>query len=408
MRLDWWIAQRFRRYRASGDGPAQGFLSFISASSTLGIALGCTVFIAALSVMNGFSQLLEERFLQLIPHVEITAVDGELDNVEALMQQVMQHPEVISARPVIRSQAMVQQGNTFTGMQLQGVAVAQEQPIAMYTDEQTWQQLQQPRQLMIGSGLAEKLNVKAGDALTLLVAEQNSFRQPRRLQVQVAGTFTFGGQVDHQFAYTSLATARELAGLTQSAAAVEVTVRDIYSAQTVAYGLGQSISEHVYLDHWMRSQGHLYRDIQLVRLVMYVVLSLVLAVACFNIVSTLIMTVQDKQRQVGILRTMGMRAGAVQWLFIWHGLLNGIWGVLFGILGGLVFTAALPHLFAAWQQISGEPLLASDVYFAAEIPVALQGQDVLMVAVVALLMSLVATLYPAWRAARLEIISALD
>ncbi|RUO40833.1 lipoprotein-releasing system transmembrane subunit, LolC/LolE family [Pseudidiomarina aestuarii] len=408
MRLDWSIAQRFRRYRASGDGPAQGFLSFISASSTLGIALGCTVFIAALSVMNGFSQLLENRFLQLIPHIEITAVDGELDDVLALVEQVTAHPQVKTARPVIKSQAMVQQGSDFVGMQLQGVALNQSQPIEQYTDAESWQKLTQPRQVIIGRGLAAKLEVDRGDTLTLLVAEQNSFRQPRRIQVQVAGTFTFGGQVDHQLAYTSLATARELAGLEQTAAAVEISVRDIYAAQSVAYELGQSIREHVYLDHWMRAQGHLYRDIQLVRLVMYVVLSLVLAVACFNIVSTLIMTVQDKQQQVGILRTMGMRASTVQRMFIWHGLLNGLWGIVFGILGGLTLTASLPALFAGWQSLTGESLLASDVYFVAEIPVALQGQDVLIVTAVALLMSLLATLYPAWRAARLEIVQSLD
>lgn len=408
MRLAWSIAQRFRRYRASGDGPAQGFLSFISASSTMGIALGCTVFIAALSVMNGFSQLLENRFLQLIPHIEITAVDGGLDNVPAMVDQILAHPAVVSARPIIKSQAMVQQGNNFVGMHLQGVDLSQAQPIENYTDASRWQQLHKPRQVIMGSGLADKLQVEVGDALTLLVAEQNSFRQPRRIQVHVAGTFTFGGQVDHQLAYTSLDTARELSGLQQTAATIEVSVHDIYSAQSVAYELGQSISEHVYLDHWMRAQGHLYRDIQLVRLVMYIVLSLVLAVACFNIVSTLIMTVQDKQRQVGILRTMGMRAATVQRLFIWHGLLNGVWGIVFGVLGGLTLTASLPYLFAAWQRLTGEPLLASDVYFVAEIPVALQSQDIVIVVAVALSMSLIATLYPAWRAARLEIIQSLD
>ncbi|HET8816817.1 MAG TPA: lipoprotein-releasing ABC transporter permease subunit [Pseudidiomarina sp.] len=408
MRLDWFVAQRFRRYRASGDGPAQGFLSFISASSTVGIALGCSVFIAALSVMNGFSQLLENRFLQLIPHIEITAVDGEIDNVNVAVEQILKHPKTVSARPTIKSQAMVQRGSDFVGMQLQGVDLSQSQPIEQYTEPMSWKRLQQPRQLILGSGLADKLGVEVGDSLTLLVAEQNSFSQPRRLQAQVAGTFTFGGQVDHQLAYTSLDTARELAGINQVAASIEITVDDIYSAQQVSFEIGQSISEHVYLDHWMRAQGHLYRDIQLVRLVMYVVLSLVLAVACFNIVSTLIMTVQDKQRQVGILRTMGMRAATVQRLFIWHGLLNGLWGIVFGILGGLTLTATLPYLFASWQHLTGESLLASDVYFIAEIPVALQGLDVAIVVAVALVMSLVATLYPAWRAARLEIIQSLD
>lgn len=402
--LTWQLARRFRNRR-----DRSGFVSFISASSTLGIALGCMVFIAGLSVMNGFEKVLQERFLSLIPHVEFTAVNERLADPQQIIDVGLAHPAVVSAKPVIRTQGMVQQGAQFTGVQVQGIDTSQPQAIQEYMSNEVWQALNiEPNAVVLGSELAKKLNVTAGDMVILLVAQNANFREPKRIRLNVQGIFEFGGQVDHQFAYVSLKTAREMVGIDGGATAVELTLANVMQAQQVANEIGYNIKDYVYLDHWMRSQGHLYRDIQLVRMVMYLVLILVLAVACFNIISTLIMTVQEKQRHIGILRTMGLRGKQVMQVFVWQGLQNGLIGTVLGTIAGVILTLVLPDLMSWLQWLSGESLLASDVYFINQIPVHLELADVMLVPMVALLMSVLATLYPAWRAAKLEIVQAIS
>ena len=402
-RLTWGLARRFRAGRERS-----GFLSFISASSTLGIALGCTAFIAGLSVMNGFADVLQQRFLSLVPHLELRAVSGTLVQPQQVLQQALAHPQVLQAQPVIRSQAMIQQGARFTPIQMNGIAIEQPQAIQAYLAEADWPALQQPQSLIIGSGIAKLLGLAVNDRITILVAGSDNFRQPQRKTMTVVGIFHFGGTVDHYFAYTSLANARELLGMSSGISAIDVQVRDVFAAQQVATELGRDSSEYLYLDHWMRSHGHLYRDIQLVRLIMYVVLVLVLAVACFNIVSTLIMTVQEKLRHIGILRTIGLRRAQMIQVFVWQGLQNGLLGVLLGVVGGVLLSLTIPHLFGWLQQLSGSSVLAADVYFVDSIPARLLISDVVLVALVALLMSVVATVYPAWRAGNLAIIEALE
>lgn len=403
LRLTFALARRFRAGRERS-----GFLSFISASSTLGIALGCAAFIAGLSVMNGFSDVLQQRFLSLIPQVELRAVSGTLQRPQQLIEQALAHPQVRSAQPVIRTQAMLQQGARFTAMQVNGIALEQPQAIAQYLSAEAWQALQQPNSIVIGSGLAKLLGLTVNDSITVLVADNDSFRQPRRKIMTVVGVFHFGGTVDHYMSYTSLDNARGLLNMSAGVSAIEVQVDDIFNSGNIVADIGRQSSEYLYLDHWMRSHGHLYRDILLVRLIMYVVLVLVLAVACFNIVSTLIMTVQEKLRHIGILRTMGLRRTQMMQVFVWQGLQNGLFGVLLGGCGGVVLTLSIPHLLSWVQHLTGSSVLAGDVYFVDSIPARLALVDVWLVALAALLMSVVATLYPAWRAGKIEVIDALE
>lgn len=402
-RLAWLLARRFRRGRERSR-----FLSFISASSTFGIGLGCMVFIVGLSVMNGFAQVLEERFLKLVPHVEFRAVEGALQYPEMIFDLAAQHSEVKSARASIRTQALVQQGREFIGVQVNGIDPSQAQAIADYMPEAAWQQLNDPNSVVLGSGLAKQLDVTTGDSIRLVVAAEKGFQAPKRVSLKVVGLFRFGGQVDHQMAYVNLATARDLIGLEQGITGVELEVADLFAAERIANEIGYQLRDYVYLDHWMRAQGHLYRDIQMVRVVMLLVLVLVLAVACFNIVSTLVMTVQEKRRHIGILRTMGLRRGGLVKVFMLQGVQNGVVGVCFGTLAGILLSLSLPTLLRFIESLSGSTLLASDVYFVDSIPVLIQITDIVLVAAVALVMSLLATLYPAWQASRVQVVAAIS
>lgn len=405
--LYWQLAQRLRRQQRSAR-KGLGFLSFITTASTVGIALGCIVFIAGLSVMNGFEEVLEKRFLSLIPQVEFTAVDGQLNDPAGLVAQAQAFPGVRMARRVIRTQAMLQQGTEFLGVQVNGIDLEVEQAISGYTSSTALQALAESNRVLLGANLAARLGVSKGETVTFLVATANSFRQPRRVVLEVAGIFEFGGQVDLQQAYVSLPTARKLVGLEQGVSAVELVLDDVFSAKQITNDLGRQLQEYLYLDSWMRTQGHLYRDIQLVRLVMYLVLMLVLAVACFNIVSTLVMTVQEKHRQIGILRTIGLKQGGIIRVFVWQGIQNALRGVSIGVVLGVLFTLNLPTIFTAIQSVSGTSLLNGEVYFIETIPVLLDYQDVVFVALCALVMGALATIYPAWKAAKLDIVKAIE
>ncbi|RUO79144.1 lipoprotein-releasing ABC transporter permease subunit [Pseudidiomarina taiwanensis] len=405
--LYWQLAQRLRRQQRSAR-KGLGFLSFITTASTVGIALGCIVFIAGLSVMNGFEEVLEKRFLSLIPQVEFTAVDGQLNDPAGLVAQAQAFPGVRMARRVIRTQAMLQKGTEFLGVQVNGIDLEVEQAISGYTSSTALQALAEPNRVLLGANLAARLGVSKGETVTFLVAIANSFRQPRRVVLEVAGIFGFGGQVDLQQAYVSLPTARKLVGLEQGVSAVELVLDDVFSAKQITNDLGRQLQEYLYLDSWMRTQGHLYRDIQLVRLVMYLVLMLVLAVACFNIVSTLVMTVQEKHRQIGILRTIGLKQGGIIRVFVWQGIQNALRGVSIGVVLGVLFTLNLPTIFTAIQSMSGTSLLNGEVYFIETIPVLLDYQDVVFVALCALVMGALATIYPAWKAAKLDIVKAIE
>jgi lipoprotein-releasing system permease protein len=399
--LTWSIARRFRRQRGH-----TGFLSFISASSTLGIVLGCAVLIVALSMMNGFQGALQNQLLRVVPHVEYQRVDGTFDDWQAIAEIAYRDEAVSSVRPVIKQTAMVQAGAEFKGVLLQGIATqADGNDVFDFIAADALQQLQQgSNTVVLGAGLAEDLAVTVGDTVTLLIAErgEDAFQAPKRHRLKVVGLFEFGGEIDHQNAYTSLATARALAGIESGVTGIQLSVRNVFSADAVAQRVGNQLPNLVYVNHWMRTHGHLYRDIELVRTVIYLVLVLVMAVACFNIVSTLVLTVTKKQAQIAMLKTMGLADWKIILVFVWQGLQNGLLGVFWGALAGMGLAWLLPDAIAALEALFAVQVLNDDIYFVSRIPSTLRWQDVTLVCSVALSMSLLATLYPAWRATRVE------
>lgn len=407
MRLAWLIARRFRQGTTK-----QGFLSFISASSTIGIALGCAVLIAALSMMNGFNQVLQNKLLAVVPQVEYSAVEGHLDDWELVAEIAERHPQVVATAPGINATVMVQTQSTFHGIQVRGVSAEQEQKVSSlsdYVSKDDWQRWQQKGGLLLGAGLAEKLELKVGDSVSVLTPEKSEqgFRSPDRVRLQVTGLFQFGGQIDYHNAYVSLDTAMNELDFARDVSSVRLRVKDVFSAPAVAREVGNELPELVYLDDWTRSHGHLYRDIELVRWVVYLVLILVMAVACFNIVSTLIMTVAKKRSQIAMLKTLGMKDKTLLQSFVLQGFMNGLYGVVIGCVCGILLAQFLPNIMLALETWFNFDVLSSDIYFVGEVPSEWIWADVLLVAGVALLMSLLATLYPAWRAVKVEPAKAL-
>lgn len=407
MSLAWLLAKRFRSRRDK-----KGFLSFISASSTTGIALGCAVLIAALSMMNGFQNVLQNRLLSVVPHVEYSAVEGELKNWELISKIALEHPDVTGAAPGINTTVMVQTNTSFHGIQLKGVDPAKENRVselARYVSEEDWQRWTSEGGILLGAGIAEKLKVQVGDSLSILIPEksQQGFQSPKRKRLKVNGLFEFGGQIDHLNAYISLETATSKLSIASGVTSVRLTLDDVFKAPKVAEEIGNQLPELVYLNDWTRTHGHLYRDIELVRSVVYLVLVLVMAVACFNIVSTLVMTVAKKRRQIAMLKTLGMKDRTLLLAFMFQGIMNGLYGVLWGAGIGILLGQFMPEIMRFIESLLNIDILDDGIYFVSEIPSQWQWNDVVLVSVVALIMSWLATIYPAWRAIKVEPAKAL-
>lgn len=409
MNLAFLLARRFRRSREKSR-----YLSFISASSTIGIGLGCAILILLLSIMNGFQKALEDDFLAFVPHVEYTAVRGGLDNWQEVVRVAEQHPQVSAAAPVIVLNAMIQQPGRFRGLQVRAIDAESEVGVSNLTrfmSSEDWQSFQTNADgAILGQGLAQELNVTQGDWIMLMIPQLDSgdsLRAPRRVRVQVSGVFAMAGERDYQQAFIHLAKGQEATQLGENVSTVRLAVRDVYAAPQIAREVGQSLREYAYIHDWTRTEGHLYRDIQLVRTVMYLVLVLVLAVASFNIVSTLVMVVQEKRASIAILKTMGASHSLLLRTFVWQGSLNGVIGASIGTVIGAIASVLLPRGLQALEQALNFTVLPAELYFISSIPSDLQVLDVVLVAGVALITSVVATLYPAWQAAAIEPAEAL-
>jgi lipoprotein-releasing system permease protein len=264
--------------------------------------------------------------------------------------------------------------------------------------------------IIIGSGIAEKLGVGLGDKIQLLLPPPQGknglkevFSAPVTYHVDVVGIFKFGGTIDDTLAYIPIAQASNVMGYqpneTQS---IRLRVSDVFSAPKIARQVAYNFDHYVYIHNWTRTEGHLYNDIQLVRMVMFIVLVLVIAVASFNIVSTLIMAVNEKQGDIAILKTMGASSKTIMLTFICQGLVNGVVGCLFGSLCGVYLALNLTSIITKVEEVMGITFLSGDIYFINYLPSVLLTSDVYTTIITALIMSLIATIYPAWRATKIE------
>ena len=394
----------------------KGFSSFISTSSTVGIAIGVMVLIIVLSAMNGFEKALTEQLLSVVPHAEIIGVNQPLDKWHKRVAKISQHQHVIAAAPFTNIQAMMQKKGKLKGVEIIGVdAKLQSQVSALhrYITVGDWQSLDKTDHIIIGSGIAKKLKLSLGDNVILLVppvtksqySEQlkQQFPIPVQVKLKVGGIFNFGGTIDNSQAYINLAKANTLLGFTeQQAQGIRIRVDNAFNATSVIRKIGYDTDFYVYMSDWTRSHGHIYHDIQLVRLVMFIVLVLVIAVASFNIVSTLIMAVNEKKSDIAILKTMGATPSVVMASFVFQGLTHGLMGCIIGVLLGVGIALNLTEIMQMLEHVFATKFLSSDVYFIDYLPTVLHQRDVIITVVITLVIILVSTVYPAWRATKVE------
>ncbi|HHQ4708601.1 TPA: lipoprotein-releasing ABC transporter permease subunit LolE [Aeromonas veronii] len=398
----------FLGLRYSRSRRRNGFIAFISASSLIGIALGVMALILGLSAMNGFERELKDRVLSVVPQGELDAVERPLPDWPRLRDYLLAQPGVEAVAPVIRLNGLLEHGSALKGVQLRAVLPELEANLSDAGKYMTGRGLRelQPgeRGVILGKTIADKLGVKVGDTLGLLLpqgGDQTGIKNPRREALTVVGLLEIGGQLDGLLGFMHLADAQAITGMGSDVEGFSLRVSDVLKAQSITVAAAQQFPHHVYIRSWMNSQGYLYQDIQMVRTVMYVVMLMVVAVACFNIVSTLVMAVNEKRSEIAILKTMGASPGQIRLTFVIQGMVNGVAGALLGALLGGLLSSKLTQILSVVEKLIGHRFLNPDIYFIDFLPTELHMQDLLIVTGAAILMSLVATLYPAWRASGL-------
>ncbi|OEE39211.1 lipoprotein-releasing ABC transporter permease subunit LolE [Vibrio anguillarum] len=390
-------------------------VSFISLSSIIGIAVGVAVIIVGLSAMNGFERELQNRVLSVIAHGEFEGVQQPIANWSSLVKKAVQHPKVEAAAPYVKLTALAEKGAQLKAIEVRGIDPQMDRAVSrlsQFVSSDAWQGfVAGQQQVILGKGVADKLGAAVGDYVTLMIPSANEsakVQAPKRVRVKVSGLLELNGQIDHSLALVPLADAQAYAKLGERVTGVAIKVSEVLNATQIVREVGNTLDQYVYLRSWQQKFGFLYRDIQLVRTIMYLVMVLVIGVASFNIVSTLMMAVKDRAAEIAILRTMGATDGLVKRIFVWQGVFSGVLGSVIGGVLGVLIAWNLTALIKGLERLVGHQFLSGDIYFVDFLPSQVNLSDVVFVSSTAIVLSLLATWYPASRASQLNPASVLS
>ena len=391
------------------------FISFISLTSMIGIALGATALITVISVMNGFERELRERILGVASHATISAYDGSLEGWEPLAVAAADHPEVIGAAPFVESQAMLTHAARVRGALVRGVLPEREPQVSelrQYLVEGEFGSLAPGRfNILLGSSLARWLDASVGTRIALVAPQARVTPAgvlPRMRRFTVSGIFEAGhSQYDTSLAVIHIDDARRMFRLGDGVSGVRIKLADMFDAPRVSRELGRSLGETYWLRDWTHFHANFFRALKIEKTVMFVILTLIVAVAAFNLVSTLIMVVTDKESDIAILRTLGASQRSILSIFVVQGTVIGVAGTLAGIAGGVALATHVETLVPAIESFFDVKFLSPQIYYISAVPSEMRWSDVTKVGAVAFVLSVLATLYPAWRASRVQPVEAL-
>jgi lipoprotein-releasing system permease protein len=391
------------------------FISFISGISMVGIALGVAALIVVLSVMNGFQKELRARILGVASHVQITGADNRLADWQALADVAARRPRVVAAAPFVNAQGMLSHDANVRGAIVRGVVPALEDGVADIGRHMVAGSLDKlvPGEfnIVLGSELARALRAFPGDRVTL-IAPQGLVTPagivPRLKQFRVVGLFEVGMfEYDSGLALIALEDAQRLYQYGDQVSGVRLKLDDLFASREVARDLVNAVGRDLYVSDWTRSHANFFRAVQIEKNVMFIILLLIVAVAAFNIVSTLVMAVTDKQPDIAILRTLGASPASIMKIFMVQGALIGVIGTLLGVGAGILLALNIDVVVPFLERLLNVQFLSKEIYYISELPSDLQRRDVLVIAGVSLVLSLLATLYPSWRASRVRPAEAL-
>ncbi len=409
--LELFIGLRYTRAKRRNH-----FISFISLTSMLGIALGITALITVLSVMNGFQQELLGRILAMTAHATLSRWDGLIEDWAAVREQALRHPEVRGGAPYIRGEAMLNNASLVSGALIQGILPAEERQVSDIGDKMIQGSLDDLRPgrfgIVLGQELANVLGVGLGDKVTVITPQANVTPAgvlPRLKRFEVVGLFKAGMyEYDRGLALAHIADVGKLLQFPEGAVnGVRLRLNDLFQAPRLARQLASQLPEGYLARDWTQDHASFFRAVQIEKTAMFVILTLIVAVAAFNIVSALVMVVTDKQADIAILRTLGATPLSVMGIFIVQGVTIGLVGTLLGLIGGVSLATHVGVVVSFIERVFGIKFLAPDVYLISDLPSQVQWGDVTTIGLVAFGLATLATLYPAWRAARTQPAEAL-
>jgi lipoprotein-releasing system permease protein len=409
MRYELMVGLRYTRAKRRNR-----FISFISLISMVGIALGVTVLIVVLSVMNGFQTEVRTRILGIASHLQITGASGTVSDWRSVARIASEHPRVIAAAPYVQAQGMLSSERGARGVAVRGVLPEAEEQVADFAKHMVSGKVEALRAdafgIVLGADLARALGVLPGDKIAL-IAPQGIVTPagvvPRLKQFTVVGTFDVGfNEADGGLALIHLEDAQKLYQTGSRVSGVRLKLQDLFEARVVGRELMAQMPELFAWD-WSRSHPNLFRAVQIEKRMMFIILTMIIAVATFNVMSTLVMLVTDKQADIAILRTLGAAPGSILKIFLVQGAVIGVLGTLLGLAGGLLLALNLETVVPAIETVLGFKFFAKDVYLIPDLPSEVQLDDVIGVALISLALAFLATLYPSWRASKVNPAEAL-
>lgn len=384
-------------------------VSLISTISMLGVVLGVIVLIIGLSAMNGFERELKNRILSIVPNGQIAAVNQPYLSWETDLTKIMQTSGVVAISPYINFTGLIENGSALKIIQVVGVDLSSEKTVSSLPNfilNDAWKKLKPyNKQIILGQGIADTLKVSPGDHITIMIPNHDNklrIQQPNRISVLVVGIFKLNSILDHQLAIIPLQDAQKYLAYGNGITGFQIRVTDIFSANKVIYDAGVNTGHYVTIKSWIEDYGYIYNDIQMVRGIMYLVMILVIGVACFNIISTLVVAVKDRSSDIAVLRTIGAKDSFIHAIFLWYGLIIGMIGCFVGILVGVFISLNLTAIIKYIENIIDHQILSGNVYFIDFLPSELHIIDVFYVVLITLILSLLASWYPAKQAIKID------
>ncbi len=411
MRLyELWIGLRYTRAKRNNH-----FISFITGTAILGMVIGVAALIAVMAVMNGFDHTLRARILAVTSDVIVQGNGVPVMDWQTATRRLARVPDVTGVAPYVQAQALISHDGLVSGAMIEGIEPSLEGGVDKLAKDMKVGKLQslqsQPWSIVLGTALARQLGVTVGDKVTLISPQGGVTPlgvSPSLRQFTVVGLFSVGIYAyDSGMAYINLGDAQRLYGLDKGVTGLRMQIKNPFDAPAFAAHLQKQLGPAFYIQDWTQTHENFFKALSMEKLVMFVILSLIIAVAAFNIVATLVMVVTDKETDIAILRTLGATPRSIMLIFMVQGAVIGLVGTLLGVFFGVLLALNIPTLVPALEQLLHTQFISPEVYSISQLPSKLEPWDVVHVALAALVMSWIATLYPSWRASRVAPAEAL-
>ncbi len=398
------IALRFIREKKRNS-----LISLISIISMVGIVVGVAILIIGLSAMNGFERELKNRILSVVFHGQIVAVNQPYLNWEYDLDKVRNTSGVLSVSPYINFVGLLENSSVLKAIEVIGVDLSLERSVSSLPDfilNNAWKNLKSGNnEIILGQGIAKRLKVSPGDQVIMMIPNHHDelrIQQPNRISLRVIGIFKLNGMLDYHLAIVPLQDAQKYLEYGSGITGFQISVSDIFSANNIVYNAGVNTGHYVTIKSWITDYGYIYNDIQMIRGIMYLSMILVICIACFNIISTLMMEVKNKAIDIAVLRTLGAKNGFIREIFLWYGLITGMFGCFIGILLGVFISLNLTNIIKYIENIIEYPIFSGGIYFINFLPSEINIIDICYVVLSTLILSSLASWYPSKQAINID------